>query len=198
MNAQGYKYVATTPKTISDAIRRFCSQLSKDDPVFLNVQPSGMSRPGMCYANATQVANGLKGKVVFGWLVWELDGVYLTAEHHAIAEANGKLIDVTPQIAGERTVLFVPDRVTDFHPPRPANKYVALVNHTLIEKYVSIARTNSELELVGKAFGFEHTQNDRRMTRLLDLYLSRSKNEGSRKALRKKKRNQRRRKKRAR
>jgi hypothetical protein len=161
MNLSSFKYAATTPKHMNAAIRAFCNQLSAEEPVFLDVQPSMTARAGMCYANATQLAERLGGRIVFGWLVWELDGIYVTAEHHSVVEADGQLIDVTPQIAGERSVLFVPDHETEFHPPRPANKYAALVEDSLIEHYVEIAQRNSNLELEGKAFGYEHANNDR-------------------------------------
>lgn len=195
MKASDFKYTATTPKTITEAIRHFCNELSTEEPVFLEVHPDDFAAIGRCYFNAALVAERIGGQVVFGWLIWELAGIYVTAEHHAVVESEGKLIDVTPPFAGERTVFFVPDRSTAYRSQRIANKYAALVTSSLIVRYVEIATRNSALFVAGKAFGFEYSENDRQMTRLLDLHISGLRDGGEQKANRKKKKEERARKK---
>ena len=189
------KYVATTPTVVNDAIRAFCRQLSNEEPVFLKVTPVPDASVAQCYANAFSEAERISGKPVYGWLIWELPGVYLTAEHHAVIERDGKLIDISPQVHGETTVLFVPDLITEFRPPGLANRYASLVSNPLVARYVEIARRNTELDLAGKTYGLEYMLNDSEMTRLLDRFLSQTNSRKASKAGRKRKKEERRRKK---
>jgi len=202
MNAgKQFKYVATTPRQITDQIREFSSAIvsgAEPELVFLEVTPASFSAPGQCYQNARLVAEQLGGEVVHGWLIWELPGAYLTAEHHAIVESNGQLIDVTPAIAGERKVLFLADRHSTGTTPRPVNKYVPLSRIPMMKRYCQLARRNSQLELEGKAFGPEYQRNDAEMTRCLDTFFRQQHERESQKKARKKKKEKRRRRKRSR
>jgi hypothetical protein len=195
MNASDFKYTATTPKSITEPIRQFCHELSTEEPVVLDVCPDAFADQGRCYINATQVAERFGGRVVFGWLVWELAGIYVTAEHHAVVEIDGKMIDVTPPFAGEHKVVFVPDAITEYRSQIIPNRYASLVASELIARYVEIAARNSALFAAGKGFGDEYNANDREMTGLLDLYLSRLRNGGDKQVSRKKKKMERMRKK---
>jgi hypothetical protein len=207
---ENFKYVATTPRAMTVAIQSFCSELSHEQPVFLEVQPDMSSGVGMCYFNAARVADRFGGLVVYGWLIWELNGVYLTAEHHAVAEVDGKLIDCTPPHAGERRVLFVPDRSFNGDTSSPPNipcQYAPLVSHPLIERYCDLARRRADLLVEGIAArlplnrilsGMKYTQHDGEMTKLLDQYLAeqeRNSQHQQQKIARQKKKDQRQRKK---
>lgn len=195
MKASDFNYTATTPKTITEPIRQFCHELSAEEPVFLNVRPDALADMGRCYINAAHVAERLGGKVVFGWLVWEMAGIYVTAEHHAVVEIDGTMIDVTPPFAGEQTVVFVQDAITEYRSQIIPNRYASLVTNELIARYVEMAARNSALFAAGKGFGHEYNANDREMTRLLDLYISRLRNGGEKQVSRKRKKDERKRKK---
>jgi hypothetical protein len=195
MKATDFKYTATTPNTITEPIRQFCRKLSTEEPVLLDVRPDVFADMGRCYVNAAHVAERIGGKVVFGWLVWELAGIYVTAEHHAVVEIDGAISDVTPTFAGEQTVVFVPDAITEYRSQIIPNRYASLVMSELIARYVEIAARNSALFASGKGFGHEYNANDRQMTRLLDLYISRLRNDGEKQASRKRKKEERKRKK---
>lgn len=150
------RYVATTPKEISPAIRQFCSTLSLHVPVYVDVNPHFMALMGRCYHNVTLV----DGEPVLGWLIWELRNAYLTAEHHAVVGINGSLLDVTPPLAGERRVLFLQDPDTPFLPKRPVNKYFPLTTDPRIARFVQLAARNSWLEREGANGSTEYQRND--------------------------------------
>lgn len=188
------RFVATTPPALTDDIASFCRQLSSEAPVYLEITPGSDATMALCYANVAAIQERQGGNRVFGWLIWELPGIYLTAEHHAVFEHDGSLIDVTPQMHGEKRVLFLPDRQTEFRLLPTANRYAALAPHPMLLRYVELARRNSALDVEGKTFGIEHQHNDQQMTRLVDAYLARTKHEPSSKDRRKKKKAERRRK----
>lgn len=198
MKVPGVKYVATTPPFLTDAIREFSRQLSAEEPQFLSVTPEPLAKLGRCYGNAESAAQGFGGAIVFGWIIWEMQGVYLVAEHHAVVEADGQLIDVTPTIAGETEVLFVPSPIEDIQSLPLPNQYVALGTHPHLVRYVELARRRHELERSGKAFRLEYMNYDRQMTRLLDKYLSQSTRIKESKSRRKIRKNERQRKKQSR
>lgn len=165
------RYVATTPREISSAIRQFCSTLSSHTPVYVDVNPHYMALMGRCYDNVTLV----DGEPVHGWLIWELPRAYLTAEHHAIVRINGSLLDVTPPLAGERRVLFLHDPTTPFLPKRPVNRYFPLSTDPRIEKYVQLAARNAWLDREGRYGNSEYQRNDALACQQLDSFFSRVK-----------------------
>lgn len=71
---------------------------------------------GECFHNVLNKLKSDGGIIVYGWLIWEWPRVYIEAEHHAIWEKDGALIDVTPHVNGEPNVLFLPDpkRIYDY------------------------------------------------------------------------------------
>ncbi len=165
------RYVATTPKKISPAIRQFCSTLSSHTPVYVDVKPHVMAWMGRCYHNVTLV----DGEPVFGWLIWELSRAYLTAEHHAIVSLNGSLLDVTPPIAGEKRVLFLHDPDTPYLLKRPVNRYFSLSKDSRIARFVQLATRNAWLDREGAYGNAEYQRNDSLACRQLDSYFSRVK-----------------------
>lgn len=167
-----FKYVATTPRAISSAIYDFCSQLCGEAPCYVTVTPDPFAQVGKCYLNAEMAVERHGGEALYGWIVWEMPGVYLTAEHHAVVGVDGSLLDVTPQFNGERRVLFVPDGSTRDLDQRPLNKYVPLSDDPRIARFVQLMRRNAFLER-DCDFGEEFFCNDATASRLLDSYLAR-------------------------
>ena len=165
------RYVATTPKEISPAIRRFCTVLSSQTPVYVDVKPHLMASMGRCYHNVTLV----DGEPVFGWLIWELPRAYLTAEHHGIVDINGSLLDVTPPVAGEQRVLFLPDPDTPYLPKRPVNWYFPLSTDPKIARFVQLAARNAWLDREGAYGNAEYQRNDSLACGQLDSYFNRVK-----------------------
>ena len=43
---------------------------------------------GRCYVNVAAFCQRNGGEIQFGWIIWELPGIYLTAEHHAVVETE--------------------------------------------------------------------------------------------------------------
>lgn len=61
-----------------------------------------------CWFNCVDYAITNGGRPVFGWAIWRVRAQKHVAQHHAVMEINGSLIDVT--LGGEFSkILFVPD-----------------------------------------------------------------------------------------
>lgn len=73
------------------------------------VRPEPDAIVGECFPNvqAKIVRDG--GTIAYGWLIWEWPRVFIEAEHHAVWDAGGTFVDITPHVHNEPAVLFLPD-----------------------------------------------------------------------------------------
>jgi hypothetical protein len=165
------RHVAKTPRRISPEIESMCATLSQSTtPVFHSVAPRPNSLPAKCYWNVHMECQEAGGTMRFGWLIWEMPGVYLTAEHHAVVERDGRLIDVTPQLFGETTVLFLPLEDRSEEPSNVPNRYMPLSNHDLVLRAVRLMEENQAIIAAGRFDSQPYRRNDEESARLMDEY----------------------------
>lgn len=117
---------ATTPRRISHTIKEFCAELSTgSQPTFVPVSPKPDAVPARCYANVNWYIHEHGGDFQHGWTIWEEPDIFLSAEHHCVHVHNGRYLDITPPLDGERKILFLPTRP----PGRPDTEQ--LMNRTV-------------------------------------------------------------------
>jgi hypothetical protein len=128
---------ATTPEQITPAILDLCKSLGEGQPAYVDNAPSRRSKLAQCYLNVRKA--GLEE--IHGWSIWELPGIFLTAEHHCIGrKKDGTMIDVSPQLLNEKRTLFLPGpTIPDDLLPLPT-VYVPLTEHDLIVQMVENKR----------------------------------------------------------
>ena len=103
---------ATTPRRITRSIWDFCDGLSPDSqPIFVSVSPAQGAFQARCYANVNWYVHENGGDFQHGWIIWEEPGIFLSAEHHCVHIQNGRYLDITPPLNGERKVLFLPTQL---------------------------------------------------------------------------------------
>jgi hypothetical protein len=139
-------------------------------PVYLSVTPGPEALPGMCYRNVHVECEDAGGTMRFGWLIWEMPGVYLTAEHHAVVQRDGRLIDVTPQVFDDSTVLFLPIEAGPEQPKYVPNRYMPLANHELVVRAVHLMEANQAIFAANGWNTPQYRRNDEESARLLDEY----------------------------
>lgn len=104
------KNFTTTPESLNSAILAFCRDINpKDVPAYVPVAPDAAAVRSECFNNVAAKVEIEGGTLVYGWLIWEWPRVFVEAEHHAIWEKDGTLVDITPPINGEQRILFLPD-----------------------------------------------------------------------------------------
>ena len=125
----------TTPTTISDAIRAFCEDIdSTQESVYVPVRPVPQARINSCFGSVRDYISQYGGGIQYGWIIWELPNVFLEAEFHAIwVSPSGELVDITPKIDNEDTILFLPDskRVYEYRLVENLRKPLVRNNFTL-------------------------------------------------------------------
>jgi hypothetical protein len=102
--------VPTTPKApFSEQVLGLCARLSDATPTFLPFASIGIYRAGQCHANVFHCVRERGGERVNGWIIWECV-MFAEAEFHAVWRSpTGTLIDITPRLDAEATILFLPD-----------------------------------------------------------------------------------------
>ncbi|MFO0887720.1 MAG: hypothetical protein U0790_01090 [Isosphaeraceae bacterium] len=142
--------------------------LAEDDPTYMPVTPEPFAQVARCYSNVLDACS-LTGGTPHSRLIWELPGIYLTAEHHAVVERDGHLYDVTPQIHGETRVLFLP--IPDPRPSRRAcmpNRYMSPTDHGLVRRANWLIEAN-DLPCFGRIRSSR--RNDEEAAACMDEYL---------------------------
>ena len=103
----------------------------------------------MCFQNVRDVCQDRGGRAGYGWLIWEWEGTYIEAEHHAVWLFKGERIDVTARTPHFAEVLFLPDpdRTFDFAGRRRIdNVRLALRSDAAVREYLALASEAFEIE----------------------------------------------------
>ena len=101
----------TTPTGIVENVRVFCESLSDQTPYFLDCEPELWCRQSMCTLNVRKYIEVHGGAAQCGFRIWYNGRDYAEAERHVIW-VNGDLRrDVSFSVDGEKSVLFLPDRL---------------------------------------------------------------------------------------
>jgi len=96
-------------------LHRFVLELSRSiagDAVarYVPVQPASGALTNECFFNVPQKISKDGGTIQYGWCLWEVPGLFIEAEVHAIwVSPSGEWIDVTPKVNNEKEILFLPD-----------------------------------------------------------------------------------------
>ena len=99
----------TTPIELNDDIKKFCSEISNAEPIFIDVTPEPWSRQSCCDMNVKKYIEDHGGQIVCGYKVWYHDPIYIEGERHAVWFKDGEYKDISFNADGEKTVLFLPD-----------------------------------------------------------------------------------------
>ena len=120
----------TAPSPESDAVRAFAAALSSQPPEVVDVQDDDQGLYGWPADAIRRRIAERGGAIRFGWRLREWPGLLLTANFHCVwVDPDGKLIDMTPQMAAGSSSVFVPDAAyaDDFDfSQRPTTRYKIL------------------------------------------------------------------------
>jgi len=163
-------YVATVPKRISPAIRDFCKKLGATAPVYVDMTSASDSLYARCFLNVANHIADHGGEMQTGWAIWELPGVYLTAERHAVVKLGDRFIDVTPQPDGQRRCLFA--ATADSPEQSTPSRYMPLADHSLIHRFVALSSRNQDILCRGQFGSFEFRRNDAEAAQCIHKYLA--------------------------
>ena len=137
------KSFTTTPRNIDSHILKFCHEISPNhQPCFLSIDQSKGFPPNECFYNVRKQIDRDGGTIIFGWKIWVWRNVFIEAEYHAVWEIEGHMNDITPNVSGETTILFLPDPKCHFdytNMKRKLNIRRALANIVEVQRFITAA-----------------------------------------------------------
>ena len=112
-------------------------------------EPVAHTREGYCFQNVRDVAAERGGEIVYGWLVWQHDDLFVEAEHHAVwRKPTGEVVCITPQTPPEKAITFIADPSRTFNVDtevRAHNIRVALADDPLLEEFFRVCEEQTDL-----------------------------------------------------
>jgi hypothetical protein len=110
------KNVPRTPPEMSKQVLLLCHRLSPNiRPFFVNVIVEPNAEPKECFNNVDCKISSSGGHSQHGWRILEFPDCYLDAEFHAVwVSPEEKYIDISPNEANVKTILFLPDLVRTY------------------------------------------------------------------------------------
>jgi hypothetical protein len=124
-----YPLRETTPLAAGPKLLNLVRSMGLHPPVYVPVVPTPCSKTGWCFRNVEKAIESVGGRPVHGGLVWSCP-LFATVESHVMHGApDGGLLDVTPKVDGEKSVMFAadPSKAADYDfMQRPANVRIRL------------------------------------------------------------------------
>ena len=115
---QGHKMRAMeiTPRKQHRFVEELCRGIAPNGaPRYVPVRTELGARPNECFFNVPQKIAKDGGTPQHGWCLWELPGLFIEAELHAVwVSPSGEWVDVTPKSNREDKILFLPDDTVTF------------------------------------------------------------------------------------
>ena len=103
-------YTTGVPKALFPHVLEFCKTISNNEPVYVPIRPEGHALLNECFPNVEEMVKKCGGKSVIGWQIWELYGIMIEAEFHAVwLSPKNELIDITPKSLPLDRILFLED-----------------------------------------------------------------------------------------
>jgi hypothetical protein len=97
--------------TASTHVQDFCrSIVANGDPLAVFCMSVDGAPINSCFPLVEQMVAQEGGAFVLGWAIWEIPGVMIEAELHAVwRQPSGQLLDISPREVPFREITFLPD-----------------------------------------------------------------------------------------
>ncbi len=140
------------PKFIDDSLKRACVKVADSDQAFyVDITPAIGCRENKCAWNVRQEAQKSNGEIVFGWAVYEWEGVMYDFIGHAVLKIEDQFLCVTPSKYEESKLVFVPDRRINFdfsnEDSRLPSVEVAISKSKVVDDFLNAQKEIREIKL---------------------------------------------------
>lgn len=103
-----------TPRAASiemDYVLKLCAEVdAASAPKYVPCKPAIGAPPSECFPLVAGKVAEAGGQFVLGWAIWELPGILVEAELHAVWQTpEGQLIDISPRPINFAAITFLPD-----------------------------------------------------------------------------------------
>lgn len=127
-----------TPAVINETILLLCCEISVNStPIYVDVRPLSEAQINDCFALVDTQVRLHGGEAVLGWSIWEMPGLFVEAEFHAVWQSPmGELLDIAPKSWPTARIFFLPDPVASYKGIQVNNVRRAINNDSDVSEYL--------------------------------------------------------------
>lgn len=112
---------------------------SPHEPQYIEVDPIKNGEFLECFDTVHNYIDKNGGKRILGWVLWELPGLFIEAEFHAVWESpTGELRDITPRQTATKRILFIRDPNSTYEGNRINNIRINYSGNHIIDELFKI------------------------------------------------------------
>lgn len=129
-----------TPYSESNSVKSLLSKMNaSSQPIYVKSIPNQMDIENECFPLVDKYISDHGGERVLGWAIWELPGLFIEAEFHAIWKApTGELIDLNTRPLKTEKILFLPDYEITYEGYQKNNIRLSLSNNPTITDFLNV------------------------------------------------------------
>ncbi|MCX0330215.1 SEC-C domain-containing protein [Acinetobacter radioresistens] len=127
-----------TPYLESYSVKALLNKMNIDtQPIYVKSIPNQMDIENECFLLVDENISNHGGERILGWAIWELPGLFIEAEFHAVWKTpEGELIDLNPRPLKTEKILFLPDYEIVYEGYRKNNIRLALSNNPTVNDFL--------------------------------------------------------------
>lgn len=150
-----YKHPVTPVDVQSSAIELIRTHLKTSHvPVYVDSAPLPDAKTDDCFPTVGEYVRINGGSRILGWSIWELPGVYIEAEFHAVWKSDsGQLLDITPKKEATRRILFLQDDSTPYEGHQVNSLRVPIKRHEAVIAFLQVCEKEFEFSNEGERKG---------------------------------------------
>jgi len=128
-------------------VQSFCNRVVPGGmPVVVDCRPLAGQPVNECFAIVEQQVAAGGGQQLTGWAIWEVEGVFIGAEFHAVwQQPGGGLVCITPRMHWFPSILFVPDSTRKYTGRQVDNFRQALVKDHDVNRLLHLWRRRFDM-----------------------------------------------------
>ncbi|MDO9068548.1 MAG: hypothetical protein Q7W05_08830 [Deltaproteobacteria bacterium] len=110
-----------------------------------------------CFPSVSEQVTAKGGQQAIGWSLWELPGVFIEAEFHAVWQSpQGDLIDIVPRMRPFTEISFVPDAGRKYENRQVDNVRKQLVADNDVKRFLFLCHRRFQILNAGER-ALQHT-----------------------------------------
>lgn len=127
---------------------------SGTDPLYIPSKPIDQGPENECFPIVDNYIAQHGGSRVLGWTLWELPGIFIEAEFHAVWKSpEGEFVDLVPRKDKTVNILFLPDLNAIYDGYQVNNIRIPLTNNPAIRRFIQAFDKKFEFENRGDRKG---------------------------------------------
>jgi hypothetical protein len=136
-NTMRYRH-PVTPAEINPTLASLCEQLAPaTTPFYVEVAPLQDAPANECFPLVDAHVGQHGGELLLGWSLWEMPGLFVEAEFHAIWRSPiGVYVDIAPKAQPTARILFLPSADAVYDNRQVNNVRKAVGNNPDVERYL--------------------------------------------------------------